>query len=152
MCIDSSLIKLNSMVIVLMVLVLAVSISSSCISIHSDSGIFEEFLKLYIEVADLARKGVDVSYIVCKLKEVHEAIQNNRTEYAKLLLLNLSTEVEYLRERAPTIVMYKNIAKMSMVVAIASIPLILYIVFPRLYIYVWFKARRKWVIKTESTR
>ncbi|MEM4903221.1 MAG: hypothetical protein QXK25_07140, partial [Ignisphaera sp.] len=85
-------------------------------------------------------------------KEVHEAIQNNRTEYAKLLLLNLSTEVEYLRERAPTIVMYKNIAKMSMVVAIASIPLILYIVFPRLYIYVWFKARRRWVVKTESTR
>ncbi|MEM4868223.1 MAG: hypothetical protein QXK54_05385, partial [Ignisphaera sp.] len=121
------------MVIVLISLVFAVSISSSCISTHSDSGIFEDFLKLYIEVADLARKGIDVSYIVCKLKEVHEAIQNNRTEYAKLLLLNLSIEVEYLRERAPTIVMYKNIAKMSMVVAIASIPLILYIVFPRLY-------------------
>ncbi|MEM1916461.1 MAG: hypothetical protein QXU00_04180 [Ignisphaera sp.] len=152
MCADSSLIKLSSMVIVLISLVFAVSISSSCISTHSDSGIFEDFLKLYIEVADLARKGIDVSYIVCKLKEVHEAIQNNRTEYAKLLLLNLSIEVEYLRERAPTIVMYKNIAKISMVVAIASIPLILYIVFPRLYIYVWFKARRKWVIKTESTR
>jgi hypothetical protein len=51
--------------------------------------------------------------------------------------------VEKLKNNAPSLILYMNASKALLVALLASMPLIVYILLPRLYLYLWFKTRRK---------
>ncbi|MEM2389554.1 MAG: hypothetical protein QW215_04870 [Ignisphaera sp.] len=106
--------------------------------------LYSEFLDLYVEVARLAQQGIDVSNLVEKLKEAHEALTNGRS-------INLSiirAEIDNTRHEISRIVLYKNLVKGSAILGLISIPILVYILLPRVYLYIWYKSRRKWVVKT----
>ena len=113
---------------------------------------YGEFIKVYIDVVKLAEKGLDVTHLVEELKKAHYLLLNNETSEASLLLSSIKDEVKKLENNAPSLILYMNASKALLVALLASMPLIVYILLPRLYLYLWFKTRRKWVIKHEPTR
>ncbi|MEM0004419.1 MAG: hypothetical protein QXE10_01365 [Desulfurococcaceae archaeon] len=113
---------------------------------------YGEFIKVYIDVVKLAEKGLDVTHLVEELKKAHYLLLNNETSEAALLLSSIKDEVKKLENNAPSLILYMNASKALLVALLASMPLLVYILLPRLYLYLWFKTRRKWVIKHEPTR
>lgn len=120
--------------------------------VHGESSVRDEFLELYVEVARLGREGVDVSRVVKELSELHSVMERNDSVYVDVLLKQLRLEVENLKARAPTILFYKNAVKISTAILLAAIPIALYLLLPPLYLHIWFRTRRRWVVRNGSTR
>ncbi|MEM2220635.1 MAG: hypothetical protein QXK24_01145 [Ignisphaera sp.] len=128
---------------VLLSILLVTCFTMGVIVVYADD-LYSEFLDLYVEVARLAQQGIDVSNLVEKLKEAHEALTNGRS-------INLSiirAEIDNTRHEISRIVLYKNLVKGSAILGLISIPILVYILLPRVYLYIWYKSRRKWVVKT----
>lgn len=115
--------------------------------------ISEEFLSLYEEIVNLAREGVDVSYMVSNLSAILESTEQNQSisQISELTKL-VKNAIEELKRDAPRITLYRDTARALTVVFLASMPIAFYILFPRLYLYAWFITRRKWVVKSGSNR
>lgn len=135
-------------IVVALIFILYIT-SSYRITLTGD--LYGEFLDLYIEIAKLATQGVDVSNLIEKLKKVHENLINHRDEDAILIIEDIRNEINTLKQSMPTIIFFQNLVKGLMITFLASIPILIYILLPRIYIYLWYRARRKWVVKLEST-
>lgn len=120
-------------------------------TVHSYD-VYTEFLHQYEEVARLAQQGVDVSDAVDMLKEVHSYLEENRAVDAARLLNVTRLRIDALEREAPKIIVLNNLRKGVAVAALASIPILTYFLLPRLYLYLWYKSRRGWLVKHGSTR
>lgn len=107
----------------------------------------EKFVRTYVEVAKLGREGVDVKPLVQRLKEALEKINEGKVDDAGRILNDVSERLVTLKNEAPRILMMNSLEKYVSVAAILSIPLLTYFLLPRVYLELWFKARRKWVVE-----
>ncbi len=120
--------------------------------IVGDDATNEKFIDLYIRIAKLAKEGVNVSHLVEKLAVVNDALQKNELTSINNTLSSLEVEVLLLEERASSIVFMQNLFKILTAVFIASIPVFTYLFLPRAYLYLWYRARRRWYIRYEHSR
>lgn len=114
----------------------------------------EEFLRLYKEIVDLSKKGIDVSYMVNNLSAVLEIAEQYNVSESRVdeLMRFIRNSLEEIKKEASRITLYRDITRFSIVIFLASMPIVFYVFFPRLYLYTWFITRRRWVVKSESTR
>lgn len=141
-------------VLMLVILLIALPMVLKSIAIHGlvYEDIYTEFLDLYKRVVELARKGVDVSSVYAKLKEVHELMLQGRLGEAKTLLDSARADVDRLSSKASEAVLMSSVLKGVYIAFLASIPILVYFLLPRVYLYAWYRSRRRWVVKTGSTR
>jgi len=130
-------------------IMLAQILSTPVYAVDKDS-LWNRYLELYKRTADLGRRGINVSSIVDELGIVLELI-NNGDDYslkrASELLDNIENKLLPLERNADNILLMENLRKYSIVGAIMSIPLLFYLLFPRLYLAIWFRVRRRWVVE-----
>lgn len=130
-------------------IILAQILSTPVYAVDKDS-LWNRYLELYKRTADLGRRGINVSSIVDELGIVLELI-NNGDDYslkrASELLDNIENKLLSLERNADNILLMENLRKYSVVGAIMSIPLLFYLLFPRLYLAIWFRIRRRWVVE-----
>ncbi|MEM4849033.1 MAG: hypothetical protein QXM55_05305 [Ignisphaera sp.] len=134
-------------VIFVVISILLVTCSTISITAICVDDLYSEFLDLYVEVAKLAQQGIDVSNLVEKLMEAHEALTSSRS----FNLSVIKAEIDNIKRDAPKIILYKNIVKGFSVGGLISIPILIYLFLPRVYLYIWYKSRRRWVVKVESS-
>lgn len=121
--------------------------------VYSKGNLFSEFLEVYREVVMLAKAGMNVSSLVGKLNEVLNLIEISDDEsHIEELLHRIRVEVSNLEDRAREATIYNTVTKTVSVLVLASIPVAFYVLFPRVYLAVWFKVRRKWVVRSAPTR
>ena len=128
---------------------LAQILSTPVYAVDKDS-LWNRYLELYRRTADLGRRGINVSSIVDELGIVLDLI-NNGDDYslkrAGELLDSIENKLLSLERNADNILLMENLRKYSIVGAIMSIPLLFYLLFPRLYLAIWFRIRRRWVVE-----
>lgn len=112
----------------------------------------EKFLSIYGRVVDLALKGIDVHQYVVALNEALQLLESNKSEEAVELMNRIDSDLRELESRAGNIVFTKTLSKYTTATAILSLPAIVYFLLPRLYIYVWFRSRRRWVLVNERNK
>ncbi len=95
----------------------------------------------------LSSRGVDVSNITRSLDEAVKLYEANRTSEAIALLDNISSEVNALKAQAEDVYFRSTVARYATVALILSTPLAAYIAIPRIYIYLWFRLRRGWLVE-----
>ncbi|MEM1526668.1 MAG: hypothetical protein QXH10_08920 [Ignisphaera sp.] len=139
--------NIHNRVIFVVISILLVTCSTISITAICVDDLYREFLDLYVEVAKLAQQGIDVSNLVEKLMEAHEALTNGRS----FNLSVIKAEIDNIKRDAPKIILYKNIVKGFSVGGLISIPILIYLFLPRVYLYIWYKSRRRWVVKVESS-
>ncbi len=150
------LIKKNTVALLLVVTatLLLLSTSTPLWSKGSDSKyetLYNRFLEDYIRVYELSKKGVNVSSLVSMLKKAHEYIEKGDYSRADSILDNVEKEIDRLESIADNL-MYSNIVtRIVYAVLILSIPVLFYILFPRLYLFLWYKTRAKWVVKKHGS-
>jgi outer membrane PBP1 activator LpoA protein len=96
--------------------------------------------------SELYSKGLDVSSVVEKLNRAIVLYEENRPEEAARLVEEAGSILNDM-SRVADRVYYTNMAlKAVTVTALASIPILVYFLLPRAYLYLWFKSRRKWLV------
>ena len=111
----------------------------------------DEFMNVYRDVVSLARRGIDVSKLVHELSKVLDLINRGDSESltkARSMLIDISNQVEMIKSRASNVILINNIIKYGTVASIISIPILFYFLFPRIYIALWFRIRRRWIIES----
>mgnify|MGYP000002775889 CR=1 FL=1 len=142
---------MNKILIIIMALsiILAQTLSIPVYAVDRDI-LWDRYLELYKRTADLGRKGVNVSSIVDELSIVLELIENEddySLNRANELLDSIEEEISSLKMNADNILLMENLRKYSVVGALLSIPLLFYLLFPRLYLAIWFRVRRRWIVE-----
>ena len=130
-------------------IILAQILFTPVYAVDKDS-LWNRYLELYKRTADLGKRGINVSSIVDELGIVLELI-NNGDDYslkrANELLDSIEKKLLSLERNAGNILLMENLRKYSIVGLIMSIPLLFYLLFPRLYLAIWFRVRRRWVVE-----
>ncbi|AFL66811.1 hypothetical protein [Desulfurococcus amylolyticus] len=135
----------------LSMLLLVVIQSFIIVSGEADSStLINEALSLLARIQRLAGKNINVTDLTVQLNESLRLLQEGRITEAKSLLDRLEDEVAVLEASADTYYMWGIIMKYMRVALVLSIPLLFYLFFPRLYIYLWFRLKRRWVIRESS--
>lgn len=135
----------------LILLILLLSFISSTTTVLCEDP-HEKFLSIYDRVVDLALKGIDVHQYVSALNEALQLLESNKSGEAVELMNRIDSDLRELESRAGNIVFTKTLSKYATATAILSLPVIVYFLLPRLYIYVWFRSRRRWVLVNERNK
>ncbi len=137
-------------IVLLLLMTQALSIHVYAIDEIDKESLWNKYLDLYRRTAVLAKRGINVSSIVVELRTVLELIEkgdNDSLVKASNLLESIEEKVTKLEGEADNIVLMENLRKYSIVAAILSIPLLFYLLFPRLYLAIWFRARKRWTVE-----
>ena len=98
----------------------------------------------------LYSKHVDISSIVQELNQAIKLWEQGEKDKALEILKNIKKEIQKLKSIANDIDLQYRIVKYIKIGIIISIPILIYFLLPRAYLYIWYRTRRKWIIR-EST-
>jgi len=93
-----------------------------------------------------------VSHYVELLDRVLTLLDEGYVSDAVELMNSLNTNLSLLEKEASNIVMFKNLVKYGSAALVLTIPIITYVALPRLYLLLWFKSRRRWVVINERNK
>uniref|UniRef100_A0A7C4FE87 Uncharacterized protein n=1 Tax=Ignisphaera aggregans TaxID=334771 RepID=A0A7C4FE87_9CREN len=91
--------------------------------------------------------GVNTTNVVEKLSSAVEAYEHGDFEKAWAHLNEARKIVEELEKGAGEAYSRLLLLKVATVALLASIPIAVYLLLPRAYLYLWFRVRRKWVVR-----
>lgn len=113
----------------------------------AQEGVLGEIESMMKDLEYLHSRGVDVERVVDLLnKAISEYVSGDVTaartylEEAKKVVESLKIEAEPTHARIIAV-------KTVIVACLVSIPLMIYFILPRLYLYLWFRFRKKWVVR-----
>ncbi len=113
----------------------------------NDTIIWDKWFKAYRIVSELSRTNMNVSKYIPLLQESYVYLKRGDIEKAERVLDSIMPDLDRLYNEKDSFVFWSNFRKAVVVVVIASIPILFYVFFPRLYLWIWFKAREKWVVE-----
>jgi len=95
----------------------------------------------------LSEKGINVSSLTSELNEAVSMLQDGEVDAALNLLDRVESKVRGLEATADSYYMYSTIARYAWVATVLSTPVLFYLLFPRIYVYIWFKIRKRWIMR-----
>jgi hypothetical protein len=99
------------------------------------------------EAGKLYSKGVDVAMVIEKLDNAIALYESGRVDEAYAALSEARSMIMDLSSVADQVYYYNTLVKAVTVAVLAAIPIAIYLLLPRIYLYVWFKTRRKWIVR-----
>ncbi|MEM1936419.1 MAG: hypothetical protein QXU65_05715 [Sulfolobales archaeon] len=130
--------------------VLALLVFSSVASLAGD--VYSKFLELYSRTVELSLRGVETSEVEDLLASAIESIESGDYDRALKLMAEVERCLFVLEREAGPIALTKSLVKYGTAAILLSIPLLVYLLLPRLYIYLWYETRRNWVVVGERPR
>jgi len=107
-------------------------------------------LELLGKLQSLSEKGINVTAMVSELNETLALIQDGRTGEAEAKLAEIQSSVSSLEAVAQDRYLAMMAEKYGEVIAFLSIPVLFYIFFPRIYLRIWFRMKRRWAVSEPS--
>lgn len=107
------------------------------------------FLQVYSKVEYLGSQGMNVSGLVNNLNHVLNIFERGDNESlveARNLLLRLNDECDRMLEELPNYVLWRNIRLYSIIGFLVSVPVLAYVFLPRIYIRLWYRFHKKWLV------
>ncbi|TDA41950.1 MAG: hypothetical protein DSO07_01895 [Thermoproteota archaeon] len=95
----------------------------------------------------LSSEGVNVSRQVDLLNSALSLYRQGKMEEADNLVNTALSELTSLQKELPNYKFWRNFWLFLRISAIAIVPPAFYYIFPRIYAYLWYRARRKWVVR-----
>ncbi len=137
--------------LVIAILLLLTTGISTAYPVHSENTLCDEAKSKMIEIfkicVELYRDHVDVSSILDRLNYVDKLIKSGQCSKALDELAELSNNVKILKENAYSIKLRYELTRYSLVAFLLSIPVLVYFLLPRLYLYIWYRTHRKWIVE-----
>lgn len=109
---------------------------------------FDTIIAEYIaRVRRLEAKNVDTSLVVELINEAVEKYQEGDDTSALQILGEVDSLLDSLERSADQVYYQYVFSKAIIVIVLALIPILVYTLLPRIYLYLWFKTRRKWIVR-----
>lgn len=124
---------------------LFITLSTTQITL-TQSDIYRDIEDLVDDIEYLSSRGVDVSQVIRILNEAHELIVENRLDEAKILVDNAKNTISQLHRESNVVYQKIILEKVLKITSFASLPFIVYFTLPRIYLYLWYRPRRKWLV------
>lgn len=129
---------------ILLLLVMQVVLISPC---FAQENIPREVEVLMRDLEYLHSKGVNVDEVVDLLNKALDEYGKNNTQRALEYFKEAKQRINSLKAEAQYTYMTVLITKALTVVSLISIPLLLYLLLPKVYLYIWFKLHRNWIVR-----
>jgi len=99
----------------------------------------------------LESREVNVSSLIHRVDEDIKGLEKDpgNATYIKDLE-SIRDEIKALKSDAENIYIINNIIRYSTAVGIGLVPVAVYILLPRIYLYIWYKTRRKWIVQVRK--
>ena len=114
--------------------------------VSASSELDSEVGDLVERAGDLYSKGLDVSVIIEKLNSAVVLSEEGSVEEARGVLSEVRSLVEDMSTVADSVYFTNTLIKGVTVAVLAAIPVLVYTLLPRVYLYLWFKSRKKWLV------
>lgn len=129
-------------------LVLFAAVITALVPIGSSQVDFATEIELAVrELEYLYSRGVDVEQPIELLNKAISEYSSGRLESAYMHLQEAKRLISDLKLEEGSVYALAMATKAATVLALASIPIALYIGLPRLYLYLWYKLHRKWIVR-----
>ncbi|MEL9999719.1 MAG: hypothetical protein QXY82_00145 [Desulfurococcaceae archaeon] len=113
---------------------------------RAQEGFPDEIASVMRDLEYLHSRGLDLEPVIEALNKAIEAYYKNDVAEAREYLERAKHLVEELKPVAETVHLVNLLTRICTVIALASIPLVVYFALPRLYLYLWFTSRKKWIV------
>ncbi|MEM1642754.1 MAG: hypothetical protein QXI85_08215 [Desulfurococcaceae archaeon] len=117
------------------------------IQLEAENSVLNEIENLMSELEYLHSRGLRVDDVVDLLNKAIGEYSRGNTQSAIAYLEEAKQRVVYLKPVAEKVYLEILITRGLTVAILASIPILIYFVLPRVYLYVWFKLHRRWIIR-----
>lgn len=117
------------------------------VSRAEQADVYTQIAELINTLEYLYKKGVDVTSIVRDLNTVIELASLGNTDEALTRLEQIKSKLRELEHIAEDTYIAKMAIKFVLVGFIASIPVAVYLILPRVYLHLWYSVRRKWIVR-----
>jgi len=108
---------------------------------------FDSEIGVLVEKAgELYSKGLNITVVLEKLNRAIALYEEGGVEDANMLLSEVNSLIGDMRALADRVYLANMVIKVVIVLVLAVIPLAVYFLLPRIYLYVWYKTRRKWIL------
>ena len=129
------------------VITLLLILSSTAILPVVFSSDFDSEISVLVEKAgELYSKGLNITVVLGKLNRAIALYEEGDVEDANMLLSEVNSLIGDMRALADRVYLVNMVIKVVTVLVLAVIPLAVYFLLPRIYLYVWYKTRRKWIL------
>ncbi len=116
--------------------------------VHVDeSVVWDKWFRAYEMIVELSKAGMNVSSYLPVLEEAYKYLDKGDYGSAEKILDNILLELTRLYEEKGSYVFWRNFWKITLAVLIGSFPLLFYFLFPRIYLWIWYRVREKWVVE-----
>jgi len=129
-------------------LTLVVLIFSLCALpiVSASSDLDGEVGDLVERASELYSKGLDISVIIEKLNSAIVSYEEGDVNESNRLLGEARSLIENMGTIADNVYFTNIVLKAITVGVLATIPVLVYVLLPRLYLYLWYKSRKKWIV------
>jgi len=143
--VNAAVLKVNRFAALMPVTLIAL-LTTSIPIILAQGDMLREVESIMKDLEYLHSRGVDVGPVVDLLNKAVSEYSNGSFEKAYEYIEEARRRVESLKMEAESTYIKIMVVKAVTVASLASIPLLTYFMLPRLYLYLWFKLHRKWIV------
>lgn len=127
----------------LLVLILTSMFASIAISESFD----QDVGRIVKSLDHLYSKGIDVRKLVEELNKAVKLYYSGHPKEAYRIITDIEEKVRRLNQVANNVWLVKCLIKGLEAAALLSIPIATYFGLPRIYLYLWYRFRKKWLVK-----
>jgi hypothetical protein len=98
------------------------------------------------DLEDLYKNHVNISYIIQYVDMLLKACSVGDIESASKLYQDILTELQYVKAISRDIYIRVTIYRIVVGGLILLIPIAIYMFLPKIYLYIWYSTRKKWII------
>ena len=136
---------------ILLALVAAAVIAHAASPLPQAGGnVWEKWVTAYRYVAELSEAGLNVSEYVQELREALQLIDQGDYGRAEEVTNQLLASLQQLSEEREAHAFLDTAGRYAAAAAVLSLPALFYYLFPRVYLWVWYSLRRRWVISEKG--
>lgn len=115
--------------------------------IYSQPSIDDEVSAVMRDLEYLSSRGVNVSDLVDRLNHALELYQRGDVDGALNIIRDLRARISDLMGTADSVYLMLNIYRYGSAAAVLSTPLLVYLLLPRIYLILWYRSRRRWLVR-----
>jgi len=121
---------------------------ANAIEFSQQNDIERNIEEIYVRLLELYKRGIDVSPLINELNNISLNLYMGSINHSIALeeLNRISLQVKML-ESAPNYLVILTTVKYVVISIVLSIPIAIYYLLPRIYVLLWYKYRRRWIVR-----
>lgn len=120
------------------------------LTVHISLGqgeLYADIENLIQDLEFLDSKGVDTTTIIDLLNKAIYLLNEGKVNESRQYIDEAKAQILELKKEADLVYLRLTLTKALTVLSLLSLPIMIYLFLPRTYLYLWYRFRRKWVIR-----